>query len=97
MQISVKTFTGKPLTQEVQPSDSIDNVKQKIQDKEGVATDQHCLFFSDTQLEGSRTLSDYSIQNASTLIEAFLDAATAVVRFVERIGGGGTVVLAIYL
>lgn len=67
MQLFVKTLTGKTVSIEVEEGESIEDVKAKISEKEGIPPEQQRLIFGGQQLQDSKTLDDYDVGDDSTL------------------------------
>ena len=67
MQIMIKTLTGKTLCLSVNSNDTVNEIKQKIQQKEGIPLEQQRLVFNGKQLEDGNTIADYGIQADSSI------------------------------
>lgn len=67
MQVFVKTLSGKTISVECEPDESIESLKEKIMAKEGVPPDQQRIIFGGKQLDAQKNLSDYDIDDDSTL------------------------------
>jgi len=87
MKIFVQIIKGKNITLEVEPSDSILNIKEKIQDKEGIPTSEQKLFFNGILLEDHKALSYYYVKKESTLHLITLSIDFSNIIFVKKVDG----------
>mmetsp|Transcript_23088 Transcript_23088/g.74315 ORF Transcript_23088/g.74315 Transcript_23088/m.74315 type:complete len:105 (-) Transcript_23088:1307-1621(-) len=67
MQLFVKTLDGKTISVDVDAGDKIEDVKAKIQEKEGIPPEQQRLIFGGKQMDAQKTLGDYDVQEGSSL------------------------------
>ena len=67
LQVFVKTFAGKTLTVEVEPDESVESLKNKLQSKEGIPPNQQRILFGGKQLDSKKSISDYGIEDESTM------------------------------
>ena len=87
MKIFVQIIKGKNITLDVEPSDSILNIKEKIQDKEGIPTSEQKLFFNEILLEDHKALSYYYVKKESTLHLITLSIDFSNIIFVKKVDG----------